>query len=237
MVTADELRRVIYAAFLSPGIWADLTNVSFRQAYDDFKRSDFWEFFNLTESKLSRKEQDGETFGVNTLLTGAFREFIDLSITVDPHSVIREGQLSLQRTFVMDEAFGCNPLALDITRSFIMALSPVPDERQAVPAVETLSRLGDPEFLRQLAAGNVNFSGNTESLVVPVTLKDDGEAGGEPHAVPISEYASGSNILQVYLGTAEEAEFRMQFSKISFRNLKNADGVAVLRVSMFLFDG
>jgi hypothetical protein len=148
-VTKAEMTLVVFATFFSQQRWADLTGVSYRIGYDDFTRSDFWEFFHLAESRRGEIEDDGETLTAIDLKTGGFAEYIQLRIVLDRGSSIRRGSLTLDRDWIVNVASGVNPFAVDIAKSFIRALTPGPDTHLQ-KAATTIEALSDGETVRAL---------------------------------------------------------------------------------------
>lgn len=153
-ITAQELERVIFAAFVLPTFWADLTGQQYRIAYEALKQSDFFHFFRLRET--GRAQDDDERIIV-TLQPGGFRENIRLQLLLDPVEMVRAGTLALRRSWVVNPRSGVDMFARDIAKSFIAALLPEPDRAAAeeIPvAVVRLreNRVADTLYARRQAS-------------------------------------------------------------------------------------
>jgi hypothetical protein len=155
-ITESELRLVIFAIFLWPSEWAELTGTKYKVPYPEFEKSEFWSFFNLHEQL---REESSGTSAVVHLKTGGFSDEIQLKVTLDELDVaerILSATLSLRRAWIMGEPWGVNPFALDITKSFLEALAPDPDRSDFQPLIEGLWALRSPEDARALIAQGKN---------------------------------------------------------------------------------
>lgn len=147
-VTADELEKVIFAAFVGRPFWSEYVGEKYYVTYDEFKGSDFWTFFHLKEVGRKGPGEDGKT--LLTLKTGGFQSEINLSVTVNRNNRLAEGELSVKRSWAVGPPYGLNPFALDIVRSFLGALIPPPDLNAVSPFAEMLSGITDPVYGERL---------------------------------------------------------------------------------------
>ena len=145
-ITEKELERVIFAAFVWPTHWADLTGRQYRIAYDALSKSDFFEFFHISEVRRTEKK-DGQV--VVFLEPGAFIKNIRLEILLDSLGVVQEGTLALRRSWVGGEQFA---LARDIAKSFVAALLPDPDRPHAEKVPAAIHELGNEGAIETLLA-------------------------------------------------------------------------------------
>ncbi|HRI55065.1 MAG TPA: tetratricopeptide repeat protein, partial [Pseudomonadota bacterium] len=89
------------------------------------------------------------------LKTGGFREFIDLQLTVEKTSRVREAVLLIDRSWIGDKVH-LSPFAKDLAKSYIGALVAEPDRKQArlfTEALWNLSGSGDRVLRRQPEEG------------------------------------------------------------------------------------
>lgn len=91
--------------------------------YEEFKRTDFYQFFNLSEA-LRRNLEFGD-IQVN-LNPGAHKAHITIILILDPSSQIKKAKLVLNRAWIGDQR-SINPLSTDISKSFIATLFPYPE--------------------------------------------------------------------------------------------------------------
>lgn len=161
-VTAAELERVIFAAFVQRPCWSEYVGEKYYLTYDEFTASDFWKFFHLRE--VERKEPDGDGETVVVLQTGGFQSEINLAVAVNEKNRLTEGRLVVKRSWMTGPPYGLNPFALDIVRSFIAALAPPPDRDDVSGLVNMLHRIVNPAYARQLLDEGAEKSGLHRAL-------------------------------------------------------------------------
>lgn len=204
-ITREEFARVVYAVFLSQQSWAKLNGITYGLRFEDLAGSDFWGFFNLSEIERKEDEEKGKKITVIDLQTGGFREYIRLRFMIEEPSLILRGVLTLDRKWVLGPPFGINPFALDITSSFIRALTPGPDTGLE-EAAKTLDALKNPETAQLLIK-------ERESVVIA----ND----------------SRRKLQLVYLGFCEESLWPSNFSWLKSRNIFDENS-AFLRLEIDL---
>ena len=110
---------------------------------DELRESDFWSFFNVRETGRS---PSGNGLAV-TLATGGFAEHIALAVSCDTAGEtgaagdISAAVLHLRRSWVTGPPWGINPLANDITASWLTALVPAADKASFTPLVDEIRSL------------------------------------------------------------------------------------------------
>lgn len=147
-LTAAELEKVIFVAFVARSLWSEYMNEKYYLTYDEFRSSDFWSFFHLSEVEQKPPDEKGRV--LITLKTGGFQSEIDLNVTVNAKKRLVEGQLSVKRGWAIGPPYGLNPLAVDIVRSFIAALVPPPDHDDVSALVNMFNQLQDPAYAEQM---------------------------------------------------------------------------------------
>ncbi len=138
-VTAQELERVVFAAFVFPTQWARVRGQDFDILYDSWKDSDFFKFFRL-------KQLDERAVGENTQRTfapGAFQQNIALEVECNPAGKIKRASLLLTQ----DWTVGNFMLALDLAKSFVASIAPAPDRTRYDEIAAALWSLRDPRAL------------------------------------------------------------------------------------------
>ena len=148
-ITGDELQRVVFAAFVDPTSWADLTGQAYRISYDDLRKGDFFGFFHLRETGRTPVKERQITL---TLEPGGFRENVRLQLLLDLAGVVRGGTLMLRRSWVVSRQSGVDPFAQDIARSFLAALLPGPDLPAAKEIPDAIAGLREKPVIDALLA-------------------------------------------------------------------------------------
>lgn len=85
--------------------------------YDELKGSDFYQFFNIKEQKITN---EGKYTRIE-VKTGGFREYIDIIFYLNENREIEKGILLLDRNWIGNEQ-SINPFGKDIAKSFILAV-------------------------------------------------------------------------------------------------------------------
>jgi hypothetical protein len=146
-ITALELEKVIFAAFVYRPFWSEYLGETYYTTYEQLKGTDFWSFFHLSESGRTPGD-DGQTRV--QLRTGGFQSEIHLSVSTNPKDRLVEGVLALKRSWVVGPPYGLNPFALDIARSFLAALAPPPDGDAMAKFTGLLQQIQDRAYAEQL---------------------------------------------------------------------------------------
>jgi hypothetical protein len=143
-LTRDELAKVIQAAFLFPSTWADLTGSPSQQTYEHLRKSDFFSFFHIIEAGARPVGSSTEII----LKPGGFQESIELAVSTDANKRVTGASLGLRHYWVIGPPMGVNPLAIDIVKSFLLAVAPPQDRDDIVHLAETLLSLRDLKAMR-----------------------------------------------------------------------------------------
>jgi hypothetical protein len=149
-VTAQELERVAFAAFVFPSQWARVRGQEFDIAYEQWKESDFFKFFRL-------KQLDERVAGdrlQRTFAPGAFQQDIALEVECDQAGRIKRGTLRLTNDWTM----GNFMLALDLAKSVITCFAPPPDRAKYDEIAAALWGLRDPRALTRARETDPNES-------------------------------------------------------------------------------
>jgi hypothetical protein len=105
-----------------------------QKTYSDFTQSGFFTWFNLSETKKEKNSFDQWTVW---LKPGAHQAHIDIIVMMDVDERIWSAALSLKRAW-MKMGNGHNPMAIDITQSFIANMLMPGESDEAKPVVEAL---------------------------------------------------------------------------------------------------
>lgn len=146
-ITAAELEKVIFAAFVFQNVWAEYVDEKYYLTYDELKATDFWSFFHVTEADKHTLSDSKSLF---FLRTGGFQSEIDLSVSVNYKGRLVEGQLKTNRSWMFGPPYGLNPFALDIVRSFIFTMIPHPDKEENSGLLNMFNEIQDPNYAQKL---------------------------------------------------------------------------------------
>ncbi|MGE5713713.1 MAG: hypothetical protein ACM32F_07535 [Betaproteobacteria bacterium] len=149
-VTAQELERVAFAAFVLPSQWARARGQEFDISYAQWQESDFFKFFRL---KQLNEQVAGDRLQ-RTFAPGAFQKDIALEVECDQAGRIRRGTLRLTR----DWTIGNFMLALDLAKSVITCFAPAPDRAKYEEIAGALWGLRDPRALTRARDSDPNES-------------------------------------------------------------------------------
>jgi hypothetical protein len=153
-LTADELSRVVVAAFVAPLPWAEINGQPGRMSFNELQSADFCGRFVIRET-----ERDASDPGqvVVQLRTGAFREHLTIEVTLNEREVITSAELRLREGWLIGPPVGVNPMATDIASRFLRTFAPPPDKDQVEPMAQAIrqfridaankARLEDPQFV------------------------------------------------------------------------------------------
>jgi len=149
-VTAQELERVVFAAFVFPSQWARVRGQDFDILYNSWKDSDFFKFFRL-------KQLDEHAVGEHTQRTfapGAFQQDIALEVEFNPAGKIKRASLLLTQEWTIANFM----LALDLAKSFVASFAPAPDRTRYDEIAAALWSLRDPRALLKAKETDPNES-------------------------------------------------------------------------------
>jgi hypothetical protein len=169
-ITEAELVRVIFAAFIMPTEWADLTGRANRVSYAALQHSDFWKLFGLRE--IDRLALGSRT--AVSLQPGGFQPEVDLDLRVDQSGTVRLASIALRRGWALGPPYGINPSAVDIAKGFLDALLPEPERVAGAAYVQALRALCEPGTAKALARrlGQPDLS-DTEKLQLVFLAQHD----------------------------------------------------------------
>ncbi len=149
-VTAQELARVAFAAFVVPSHWARVRGQDFDIHYDQWKQSHFFKFFRL-------KQLDERAAGDRTqriFAPGAFQHDIALAVECNQTGKIKRGSLRLTQDWTIKNF----TLALDLAKGFVTCFAPGPDRSKYDEIASALGGLRDPRLLIKAKAADPNES-------------------------------------------------------------------------------
>ncbi|MHA1311870.1 MAG: hypothetical protein ACTSWR_12090 [Candidatus Helarchaeota archaeon] len=111
--------------------------------YNDFKKTEFYKFFNLNKTKTSIKDDMTEIY----FKTGGFQEFIDIIILINKNNDIIEAKLIIEREWI-GNIKNINPFGKDIVKSFISVFTPLNDKNKINKIIETIWNLkGENDYI------------------------------------------------------------------------------------------
>ncbi|TFF91094.1 hypothetical protein EU545_05675 [Candidatus Thorarchaeota archaeon] len=157
--------------------------------YEELRETELFTFFNFTEAGRHRTA-DG-LVDVR-LKPGGFPEFIDALIRIDRSSVVHRAILLLDRDWVGSPST-INPFGKDLAKSFVQAVTHPDDKERAAGIVTTLWRVT-----------------GSDDIIVRIRGSDETEP-------EVSEFLD--NLVEVYLGTADEFEKKLSRTVVSIRNI------------------
>lgn len=146
-ITSAELEKVAFAAFVNQNLWAEYMGEKYYLTYEELKATDFWSFFHITEIDSQKL---GDNNRIVTLRTGDFQSEIDLNVSLNQKGRLIEGKLNVKRSWMLGPPYGLNPFALDIMRSFIATLVPVPDTEEISGMLHMMHKIQDPHYAEQM---------------------------------------------------------------------------------------
>jgi hypothetical protein len=111
--------------------------------YSDLKKSDFFQFFNLTEVAINKTDLSKKFI---KLKPGGFQEHIDIEFQLDGDYIIG-AKILLDRVW-MGNHESINPFGTDIAKSFIVAFTP-PREKESIRSLVffLMNLKGDKDIL------------------------------------------------------------------------------------------
>jgi hypothetical protein len=186
-ITDSELERVIFASFVFRNYWAEYMGEKYYINYDEFKHSDFWSFFHITETG-SHQESNNNT--LITLKTGGFQSEIELIITLNQKKRLVKGELNVKRSWILDPTYGLNPFGLDIVRSFIATLVPPPDQGEIMGLIEMFHKILDKSYAKKLIS-----NGPDDTLISKALYTYLGLLPSFKVPLPFSEISMANSVL------------------------------------------
>jgi hypothetical protein len=188
-VTAQELERVVFAAFFFAPQWAHVQGEDYALRYETWLAGEFFRFFRL---RPLAEETDGELVR-HVFAPGAFKQQIALAVAVHPATgVVRHGSLRIEPDWLVANL----PLALDLVASFIRCFAPAPDRATYAPIADAFRRLRNPAEMLKVKNADPRESDAVCSVQAFM---------GGPEANVTSDFAHLS------AGTGEQDGQRVQF--------------------------
>ena len=154
-ISVPELEKIIFAAFVYRSYWSEYLGEKYYTTYDELHGSDFWSFFHLSEVETQQLEAGGTLV---RLQTGGFQSEIALSVILNQKNRLAEGFLGLRRSWIIGPPYGLNPFALDITRSFISAMTPPPDQKAAAGFILMFQQIEERACAEQMISEGLDTS-------------------------------------------------------------------------------
>jgi hypothetical protein len=149
-VTARELERVAFAAFVFPSQWARVRGETFDLHFEQWQTSAFFRHFRLKQ--LAEQGTDGRV--QRTFAPGAFQQDIALDVESNPAGRITRACLRITPGWTI----GNFPLALDLAKSFVTCFAPQPDRARYDEVAAALWSLRDPSALLEAKATDPDAS-------------------------------------------------------------------------------
>jgi hypothetical protein len=146
-VRRDDLARVLHAVFMWPAYWAELQGSAYDIRIERLQASEFWTFFRLRERGRT-EDATGRThvqFG-----PGAFADQVAMSMDLDAAGNVCTVSLRIARGFVGAGTRGLNPLAIDVAKGFLLAVTPQPDRGAAEIVARDLAEFGTAAGARRV---------------------------------------------------------------------------------------
>lgn len=144
-VTEDELALVLVGVHVMPAVWAEAGGQPGAVRYGELRESEFWSFFGIHEIAGDDDLPDLRTVHLSP---GGFTDDLALRLGCDGYDRIHRASLRLREAWAVGPPWGLNPFALDITRSFLSALTPPADQAAVRPVLPPLNPAellrGDP---------------------------------------------------------------------------------------------
>ena len=135
-MTAEELERVAFAAFVFPHQWARVRKQDFDLFYEAWTKSEFFRFFRLRQ--LDERMEAGHT--VRIFAPAAFTDKLALLVGAAGSGKITRVSLRIDSRWMIHSF----PLAIDLVESFVTCFAPAPDAATYAKIAEILRGLRDP---------------------------------------------------------------------------------------------
>jgi hypothetical protein len=149
-ITANELDRVAFAAFLFPHQWARVEGQDFDILYEQWIESEFFKFFHLKQ--LDERMEGGLV--QRAFAPGTFKENIAILVESLQNRKIKAASLRLSSDWMINNFL----LALDLAKSFVTCFAPPPDRAKYAEIASALWNLRDPGFLLKAKDADPNES-------------------------------------------------------------------------------
>lgn len=149
-ITARELERIAFAAFVFPSQWARVRGENLDLRFEQWKGGEFFQHFRLRQLA----EQDAEGRMQRTYAPGAFQKDIALDVVSNPAGRVTHASLRLTPEWTI----GNFPLALDLAKSFVTCFAPPPDRGKFDEVAAALWSLRDPGALLKAKDSDPNAS-------------------------------------------------------------------------------
>jgi len=171
-VTAAELERVVFAAFLFPPQWARVQGEDFDLLYDTWRESEFFEFFRLKQ--LDQRREGSHVTRV--LAPQAFQNEMALLVGCRNSGKIVRTALRLNSEWVVNNL----GLALDLVKSYVLSFAPLPDRARYSEIADAFRKLRDPRALREVKDADPNESDGMRCVHAFM--------GSSPEAVVVTDF-------------------------------------------------
>jgi len=149
-VTAQELERVAFAAFIFPHQWARVQNQNFDLFYEPWTKAEFFRFFHL--QRLAQRMEAGHTVGV--FAPAAVADKVALLVVYPESGKITRASLRIDDRWIIDNF----TLAIDLTKRFVTCFAPMPDAPTYHRISEVLWSLRDPQNMLKARDANPDDS-------------------------------------------------------------------------------
>ena len=158
--------------------------------FEKFKKTDFYKFFNCSEQRFERMDDEQM---IHYIKTGGFQEFITITLTKNIDDEIIHASLILVREWIGNSE-QINPFSMDIAKSFI----------------EVLASEGDEEKVQQL----IHYLFKTKGTKDKVITLQPSEEVFDPPTEDIKK------VIEVYKGELDETTFSLQLGIFYISNFK-----------------
>ena len=157
-VTAEELERVAFAAFVFPHQWARVRKQDFDLFYEAWTKSEFFRFFRLRQ--LDERMEAGHT--VRIFAPAAFTDKLALLVGAAGSGKITRVSLRIDSRWMIHSF----PLAIDLVESFVTCFAPAPDAATYAKIAEVLRDLSLLKFEKELSFGERKMLDTARTLLV-----------------------------------------------------------------------
>lgn len=162
LIAAGALAEVAHASIVHPAIWLSLRGEKVTLPYEELAASDFFTFFNISETGRNDSDEDGSTR--IELSPGAWHESIDLSLTAEPNGEVRGAMLAVERGWLSSPETA--PFAIDLLKSFLAAMVTPFDLAEARQLIEGIAAMATGTEIAVLAGGPPHLLDQMRSIVL-----------------------------------------------------------------------
>jgi hypothetical protein len=169
-VSAQELQRVIVASFVFAPVWARLQGEPVDVDYEAFQQGDFFRFFHL--KPVDEVYENGVRR--NAFAPGPFGKEIAICVFSVESGRIVQADLLMETDWMASHL----PMALDLSKSFVLAFAPPPERARFEAIAGALRKLADPAYAREMAGKDPGES-ELASCVLAFMGRGRGTVAGE----------------------------------------------------------